>query len=137
MTTAEPKAKKPKAKPDPAGKLAKQIEEEGLPTPEREYLFHDTRKWRADFAFVGARILVEVEGGTWVNGRHGTGIVYRDNCLKYNAATLAGWQVYRFTTDLIRNGEALATIKAALRQKGWAEEPTRRALPDDAASDGA
>ena len=37
---------------------------------EQEFQFHPTRKWRADFHLKGRRILVEVEGGIWSNGRH-------------------------------------------------------------------
>jgi very-short-patch-repair endonuclease len=36
---------------------------------EREYRFHHERRWRADFAHVEARVLIEIEGGIWVNGR--------------------------------------------------------------------
>ena len=39
------------------------------PALEREYRFHHERRWRADFAHVEARVLIEIEGGIWVNGR--------------------------------------------------------------------
>ena len=37
---------------------------------EREYRFHDKRRWRADFAHLQTRCRIEVEDGIWVNGRH-------------------------------------------------------------------
>ncbi len=42
----------------------------GGPPLEREYRFHAERRWRADFAHLQARVLIEVEGGIWVNVRH-------------------------------------------------------------------
>ena len=40
------------------------------PPLEREYRFRHERRWRADFAQMEARVLIEIEGGIWVNGRH-------------------------------------------------------------------
>lgn len=42
----------------------------GGPPLEREYRFHAERRWRADFAHLQARVLIEVKGGIWVNRRH-------------------------------------------------------------------
>lgn len=40
------------------------------PPLQREFRFHEKRKWRADFAYLPGRVLIEIEGGIWVNGRH-------------------------------------------------------------------
>ncbi len=37
---------------------------------EREHRFDAQRRWRADFAHLESRTLIEIEGGVWVNGRH-------------------------------------------------------------------
>jgi len=71
------------------------------PQPVREYRFHQTRKWRFDFAWVRERVAVEVEGGTWDRGRHTRGAGYAGDCAKYNAAVLGGWRVLRFTSDML------------------------------------
>ncbi len=34
------------------------------PDLEIEYRFHDERRWRADFAQMEGRVLIEIEGGT-------------------------------------------------------------------------
>lgn len=76
-------------------------------TPEREYKFAEGRKWRADFAFVVEKILVEIEGGVFTHGGHTRGAAYTRNCEKYNHATLLGYRVLRFTTNQVLNGDAI------------------------------
>lgn len=67
----------------------------------REHRFDGVRKWRFDFAHVGARVGIEVEGGTWHMGRHNQGVGFRNDCEKYNAAQLAGWTVFRLTDTML------------------------------------
>jgi len=79
------------------------------PQPVREYRFHPTRKWRFDFAWprvvCGVReaggVAVEIEGGSWSQGRHTRGAGYAGDCAKYNAAVMSGWRVLRFTSDML------------------------------------
>ncbi len=42
----------------------------GGPPLEAEFRFHPKRRWRADFAHLPSRTLIEIEGGIYVNGRH-------------------------------------------------------------------
>ena len=81
-------------------KFYAQLSDIGL-RPVIEHKFHPTRKWRFDIALVERKIAVEVEGGTWVSGRHSRGTGYRNDCEKYNEATKMGWRVLRFTPDMI------------------------------------
>jgi hypothetical protein len=95
------------------------------PAPEREYRFaayivggpgKGVRKrledvglydWRFDFAWPEhGKVAVETEGGTFSDGRHTRGAGYAEDCAKYNAATLAGWRVLRYTTDMLENDPA-------------------------------
>jgi very-short-patch-repair endonuclease len=80
------------------------------PGLEREYRFDAKRRWRADFAHVEARVLIEIEGGIWVNGRHNRAAGFNADLEKYLAAGLAGWRVFRFGPDQItlENVERLA-----------------------------
>jgi len=71
------------------------------PTLIREYRFHPTRKWAFDFACTKTMVAVEVEGGTRGNGRHNRHEGYRNDAIKYNAAILAGWRVFRLTSDML------------------------------------
>ena len=78
----------------------------GLAAPVREHRFHPRRKWRFDFAWPEKQIAVEIEGGTYKKGRHNRPQGFESDVNKYNAATLAGWKVYRFTSLMVRNGHA-------------------------------
>jgi hypothetical protein len=96
----------------------------GLPAPLREHHFAleimgsksaiyraGLKDWRFDFAWPGRRVAVEIEGGTWTKGRHVQPRGYAADCDKYNHATLFGWRVYRFTTDMVSSGRAIATMR--------------------------
>lgn len=78
---------------------------------EQEFYFHPDRKWRADFHLIGKKILVEVEGGIWSGGRHTRGKGYIGDIEKYNAATMMGYQVIRFSTDQVKSGHAIQQIE--------------------------
>ena len=71
------------------------------PSLEKEYRFHDKRRWRADFAQLEARVLIEIEGGIWVNGRHNRAAGFNADLEKYLEGGLAGWRVFRFGPDQI------------------------------------
>jgi very-short-patch-repair endonuclease len=93
--------------------LLQLIRDESLPEPEQEHRFCE-RRWRFDFAWPERMVAAEVEGAIWVKGRHTRGSGYQKDCRKYNAATLLGWRVFRFTPAMINQGEALETLKEAL-----------------------
>ncbi|HIF5855127.1 TPA: DUF559 domain-containing protein [Vibrio parahaemolyticus] len=86
-----------------------------LEVPMSEYRFHETRRWRFDFAYPDQLLAIEVEGGTWRNGRHNRAKGYEADCEKYNTAALRGWTVLRFTGDMIKKGVAIQMIEEALR----------------------
>jgi hypothetical protein len=71
-----------------------------------EYVFAPPRMWRFDYARPDAKVAVEIEGGTWVRGRHVTGAGYSRDAEKYNVAQLRGWIVIRLTSDMLRSDAA-------------------------------
>ena len=85
---------------------------------EQEFKFHPTRKWRADFHLKGKKILVEGEGGIWSNGRHTRGKWYLGDLEKYNAATMMGYQVIRFSTEQVKSGKAIEQIEKMVGDLG-------------------
>jgi very-short-patch-repair endonuclease len=85
----------------------------GGPLLEREYKFHPRRKWQADFVHVPTLLMVEIEGGVWMRGRHNSPRGFIADCEKYNAATLMGWRVLRLTRGHITE-EYVGEIKRIL-----------------------
>lgn len=75
----------------------------GGPELEREFRFHQTRKWRADFAHVESRTLIEIEGGIFIagGGRHNRAAGFVADLEKYLTAALDGWRVIRLAEPFI------------------------------------
>lgn len=96
--------------------LALQIRAYGLPTPEREYKFHPTRRWRFDFAWPAKMLAVEVDGGAWIRGRHSRPEGQMADREKGNAALSEGWRVLRFGAEEVHTGEAALLIASMLRE---------------------
>ena len=90
-----------------------QLEEFGFPVAEEEHKFLSHRRFRFDFAWPEVSIAVEIEGGTWVSGRHSRGAGFESDCNKYNFATRDGWRVYRFTTKMVESREAIKFLMGA------------------------
>lgn len=79
-----------------------------------EYEFHPTRKWRFDFAFLRLKIAVEIEGGTWVGGRHLQPQAFEDDCEKYAEAAIGGWRLLRVTGHMVEDGRGLILLERLL-----------------------
>ena len=82
-----------------------------------EHKFHDTRKWRLDFAIVGLKIGIEIEGGVWTNGAHTRGKGFVDDMEKYNAAATLGWVILRFTPQDLNKITTFETVKKVVELK--------------------
>jgi hypothetical protein len=119
--------------------LAVQLEQAGIPF-EREYRFAKLamkREWRADFVVFGKvwkenlgggvvathranGVLVEIDGGAFVAGRHVRGTGVEADAEKQSAAAILGYRVIRATPRQVEDGRALAWIEAALGRKAAA-----------------
>jgi very-short-patch-repair endonuclease len=95
--------------------LATLLRWEKLPSPVREFAFYPGRRWRFDFAWPERLLAVEVEGGSWIAGRHTRGAGFEKDLEKYNAASLIGWRVLRVTPEMIDDGRAIEYVKQGLR----------------------
>lgn len=64
--------------------------------------FLDGRKHKGDAINESEKILIEIEGGLWIRGRHNQPIGYINDMEKYNLATLQGWRILRYTPETLR-----------------------------------
>lgn len=80
----------------------------------RELRFDATRKWRFDWALPHVKVAVEVNGGTWVSGRHNRGTGYLKDLEKLNSAQAQGWRVFQFSPAQVIDGSAMAFLRKAV-----------------------
>jgi len=100
---------------DYKAEFVRQMKDAELPECEREYVFHDKRKWRFDFAFVEQKVAVEYDGGIFDRQPSHSSIagILRDK-EKVTEAQLAGWIVIQITAQQVPDGSALRYVKRAL-----------------------
>jgi very-short-patch-repair endonuclease len=93
--------------------------EVGLGEGIREFQFAKClkRRYAADLAWPGHKILLELEGGVYSNGRHVRGKGYEDDCEKYSLASILGYTLIRVTYGMIETGKALELIQMAANKK--------------------
>jgi very-short-patch-repair endonuclease len=109
----------------------------GGPELQREFVFHPERKWRADFAHVESRTLIEVEGGIFIKGggRHNRAAGFIADAEKYLAAFLAGWNVVRLTEAQITapNVERIIRrVRFDIGTQAYADTPSKNSPRRDA-----
>lgn len=90
----------------------------------QEYRFHPPRRWRADFAHLASRTLIEVEGGVWSKGRHVNPKGFMADAEKYLTATMDGWSVLRLTQPLI-TPDTIRRIIEYVRQRATSQYMAR------------
>ena len=100
--------------------LAAQLRTAGIPF-EQEYRFARMlgRQWRSDFYVHDGRLgvnalLVEVDGGGFIAGRHTRGTGFEADAEKASAAAILGYRVIRATPRQVEDGRALSWIRQAL-----------------------
>lgn len=76
-----------------------------------EYRFHPNREWQTDYAWPDHRLAVEIEGGSWIYGRHNRATGFQDDMDKYNALAILGWYLLRFTPQDTETGKAIDIIE--------------------------
>jgi very-short-patch-repair endonuclease len=83
-----------------------------------------SRRFRrtADIAFHDEKVVVEINGGTWVMSKHTSGTGLRRDYEKGNDAALTGWLTLRFDSSHVKSGYALSeTLEALKRRREHAE----------------
>lgn len=92
------------------------IKEKGF-NLKKEFQFHQVRKFRFDYAIEEFKVAIEVEGGVFTKGAHGsiTGIL-RD-IEKYNLAAKDGWTILRTLPGKIFDFEFIRLIEETIENK--------------------
>jgi len=90
----------------------------GLPEPVCEYQFHETRKWRFDYAFVEKKVAVEYQGLNWKrdgenSGHQSIAGLMRD-FEKFTEASIAGWTLILITAESVNSGQAVEWVRRAV-----------------------
>lgn len=81
-----------------------------------EYQFEPKRKWRADYYFPSANLVLEIEGGAYTNGRHTRGKGFLADMEKYNAMTMLGIKLLRCTPDQLNQPTTINNILTLCKQ---------------------
>jgi hypothetical protein len=85
--------------------------------PVREHVFAEGRKFSFDFAWPRFKLAVEIEGGTRFGmSRHSRGEGFERDCRKYNLAARLGWVVFRYTTQMVKEGIAITDVESYLKE---------------------
>lgn len=82
-----------------------------------EYRFHQTRRWRFDYAFPELKVAIEIDGGVWNYGRHNRPAGYIKDMEKFNAAATLGWIVLKFTPQEKYSLKTLSQIQATIESR--------------------
>lgn len=77
----------------------------------RELMLIPDRKYRTDV--VVGKLAIEVDGATWIGGRHARGYGIETDCEKQNILVTLGYRPMRFTTKMVKDGRALKWIEEA------------------------
>lgn len=82
--------------------------------PVPEHKFHPERKWRFDYAWLEQKVALEVEGGTFIQGRHSRGAGMGKDMEKYNTAAVMGWRIIRVVPAALCNTSTMNLLKSIL-----------------------
>lgn len=81
---------------------------------ERQHKFIPGRQYQADFCWPAARLILEVDGGTWVKGGHSSGAGIERDYERDALAVIFGWRVLRATSNQVLDGSAAFWVESIL-----------------------
>ena len=96
---------------DLANDLSFQLRAAGI-KHEREVMLIPDRKFRTDIVI--GFLAIEVDGATWIGGRHSRGYGIQADCEKQNSLVCLGYRPMRFTRKMVKDGTALQMIERAM-----------------------
>lgn len=83
---------------------------------EQEVKLIPGRKFHFDFFIPTTNIAIEIQGGVWSKLKmgHNSGSGIKRDCEKSNLAQKYGYILFKFTSDMVRNGEAILFLNNVL-----------------------
>jgi len=100
--------------PDIEGALVVELQRAGLGGYERNYRFDPRRRLELDFAWIAARVAIEVQGGVHSRGAHVRPEGYRRDAEKSRRAQLMGWLVLPCLAADVKDLSIIADVETAL-----------------------
>ncbi len=94
-------------------------ENPSIPDPEEEFKFHPTRRWRIDLCWPDQKLALEIEGGTYMakGGHRGSITGYVKDVEKYNALSIKGFSLLRFTPQQMDSCEAYDYLREWFKKR--------------------
>lgn len=90
---------------------------------ELEYKFAlPERQWRSDVAWVDQKVALEIDGGTWVSGRHNRPSTSLNEMDKNNGYASRGWLVFHAPWAWVKDVDFAGQIITAL----WRRQALRK-----------
>ena len=95
--------------------LSLRLQQVGFPAPQIDFRFLPERRFRGDLVWPLERITLELDGGTWVRGRHVTASGYERDAWKQNLAASSGFATFRVTPGMLEDqwDEVVKCLRAA------------------------
>lgn len=93
------------------------LESVGLPRPIKEVVMIKGRRYRVDYAWPDIRLGVEIQGGVFTRGAHGSVYGILQGYKKANDAAANGWSLMYFLPSEMLKTDTLTSIKKAYEWK--------------------
>ncbi len=81
-----------------------------------EFKFHPVRKWRADLCHPEKKVIIEINGGVWIGGRHTSGSGFVKDMEKLNAAAILGYRILQYTPQQFKDGLPLSNLEEMFKE---------------------
>lgn len=94
-----------------------QCVDRGFMEPIAEFMFAPPRKFRADFCWPEAMLILECDGGIWTQGRHTRGSGFLRDMEKLNLAAILGYRVIRVTPKEMKSGKVFELLAKILTRR--------------------
>ena len=82
-----------------------------------------SKRYRADFAHPASKCIIEIQGGTYMRGRHVSGSGYERDARKFNLAMMSGWKVFLLTSTTAKDHAWIEMIAAYVASQAGQQLP--------------